>query len=121
MEALRGIDFKKYRPTALVIESDSPEHQRRADEMLIPAGYHKIVKLSCNIFYSIDKSMGGKINNKLFRDVKLIHTEHPLDSNGEEVVVVDIDTRRAFASKKRLVGLIWEFFRKFNIIPSKVK
>ncbi len=92
VEALRGIDFNVYKPTVMVIESDSPEHRRGVEEIIIPAGYHKIASLANNIFYSMDEDMGRRIKGKLYRNIRIIHTQHPLDRDGDKTLTVDIDT-----------------------------
>lgn len=94
VEVLKGIDLNKFRPRVFVIESDTGEHKKHTEAILLPAGYHEIGRLSENIFYSYDKTLSKKIDNKLFKNVTLIHTEHPLDNTGDLEVTVDIDMRK---------------------------
>lgn len=83
-----------------VIESDSEDHCLRIEEKLFPDGYSQIGRLVANVFYSLDKRFAGKINNKFFKGVDLAHTQHPHDAGGDEVIVVDIDTRSIQAVQK---------------------
>lgn len=93
VEALKGIDFSKYKPTVILVESDSPEHKKAIDSILRPAGYVEIGNLGGNIFYSVDKSLDSGIKGKFFKNIKLINTQHPLDSCGDKEVTVNIDMR----------------------------
>ncbi len=106
VEALRGIDFKVYRPTVMVIESDSPEHQKRIEEIVVPAGYVRIARLANNVFYSIDKALGERITDKVFKNIQITHTQHPLDEDGDKNMVVDIDTRERSGNGSLLSGLM---------------
>ena len=71
VEALKGIDFGKYKPLVIVVESDNLDHKRRIDEILLPVGYYEIAHLKSNIFYSLDKKHALRINNKKFMRIKL--------------------------------------------------
>lgn len=92
VEALKGIDFKMFRPVVIVVESDSPGHKKGIEEMLLPAGYLEIAMLGDNVFYSTDERLGKRIKDRVFRDIELTHTEHPLDRDGDKVVRITIDT-----------------------------
>ena len=92
VEVLKGLSFKRYKPTVFVIESDGPEHENQLDELLIPNGYIKSVRIAQNIFYLLDSEMEKQIRGKQF-EVELIHTQHPLDDDGDKHIEVVIDTR----------------------------
>lgn len=106
VEALRGIDFKKYKPAVIVVESDSHEHRKGIEDMLCPAGYHAIGELSDNVFYSVDKGLASRVGNKVFRKIKLTHTQHPLDKDGDKTVVVDIGTGKPMAATAENAALV---------------
>jgi FkbM family methyltransferase len=99
VEALKGLDLKKYRPNIFVIESDSPEHEHQLDSMLIPNGYTKSFKLRQNIFYLIDPKMEEKVKGRVF-NANLVHTRHPLDD--EEDINYKIRIRVKVGIIKRL-------------------
>ena len=105
VEALKGIDFRYYKPLVLVIESDSSEHEIQIDSMLIPNGYTKSVRIACNIFYFLDPKWEQRIKNKTFH-VNLIHTRHPLD-NGEDIQTeTEIDTRSKNCISRKSVAML---------------
>jgi FkbM family methyltransferase len=93
VEALRGIDFNIYKPKVMVIEADSPKHKKHIDEILLPAGYFVIGALLSNVFYTTDKALVAKFRGKHFKGVTLLHTEHPLDKDGDNSVTVDIQLK----------------------------
>lgn len=111
VEAMRGLDLGIYRPRVLLIESDSPRHERSLDNLIIPFGYSKSVKIGGNIFYLIDASMKRKIENRKFEPV-LIHTQHPMDKCGDTRLKIRIDTakyrRREIRQriKRRILSLV---------------
>lgn len=111
VEVLKGIDFSRYMPSVIVVESHSPEHEQQLDEVLGPAGYHKLAQLSGNIFYSPDRALADHIDNKLFRGVELVHSAHPIDRTQDKIVLTDIDTRRP-PSAGRLTRWLAGFQRK---------
>lgn len=110
-EALKGIDFNKYRPAVLVIEEDEPESQKLINDLLSPHGYEVIARLANNFIYSIDKGLASAVDNKLFKGVELVHTQHPLDKTGDNVIKIDIDTRHSPQAKATLLSRIFSYGR----------
>jgi len=92
VEALKGLDFRQFRPLALVVESESRAHRRRMDAILLANGYIRSVRLAHNIFYLCDPRIEHRIKGKIF-DVTLTHTRHPLDQGEDVVETKRIDTR----------------------------
>lgn len=90
-DALRGIDFKRYTPSVVVVEADSPEEEAEVDGVLLPAGYTKSVRLLSNIFYLADKAMEKNVKG-LKAEVALTHTCHPMDDCKDLTVTVTVDT-----------------------------
>ena len=93
VEVLKGIDFDLYRPKVLVIESDEPHHESQLDEILIKMGYHKSVKVKNNVFYLADKTMEDIIKDEEY-NITVIHTQHPLDTNGDTVKHLILNLKR---------------------------
>ena len=92
VEALRGIDFRRYQPHVLVVESDDPGHEQRLDDILLPAGYTKSIRVHQNIFYLRDPTKDRLVRNRSFR-VSVTHTGHPLDQAEDVHRTVVVDTR----------------------------
>ena len=123
IEALKGLNFDKYRPLVLVVEADSPEHERQLDNLLYPKGYLKSVKISGNIFYLTDPVMRDRIENKIF-ETEVIHTEHPLDEDGDEHIKIKINTKKKSRNRRGLLKRCFSKLRSFSkknesIIPSE--
>jgi FkbM family methyltransferase len=91
VEALKGLDLTRHRPKVMVIESDNPQHEAQLDALILPHGYTKSVNLNVNLFYVRDKEMGKVLRGKK-PGIRLTHTQHPLDKDGDKEVIVDIDT-----------------------------
>jgi FkbM family methyltransferase len=91
VEALKGLDLTRHRPKVMVIESDSPLQEVQLDKLILPHGYGKSMKLFGNLFYVRDKELGKRLVGKK-QVVQLIHTQHPLDSGGDMLITVTIDT-----------------------------
>jgi len=93
LQALKGLDFSVVKPRALVIEADTIEHEQEFASMLIPNGYLQSVRVAGNIFFVLDPAMHERVKNKVFTDVQITHTRHPLDAGGDLTQKVIIDTR----------------------------
>jgi FkbM family methyltransferase len=91
VEAMKGLDLSRHRPKVMVIESDSAEHEAQLDELILPHGYIKSVKLTVNVYYVCNREMDALLKGKKF-EINLIHTQHPLDSNGDKKITVTVDT-----------------------------
>lgn len=103
--ALRGLDLREYRPTVLVIEAPEADRERELDLILGPVGYYRLARLSFDVFYGTSRGLEAKIKG-LFERVELTRSEHPLDSDGEKTVVVDIDTRESADPMSGRSGII---------------
>jgi FkbM family methyltransferase len=98
IEALKGLSLHKYRPRAFVVEADTKDQEARLDHILLSSGYIKSVSIGSNIFYVIDASLHKRIKGKVFH-AQLIHTQHPLDDGQDELVSVQIKTKRSLFDK----------------------
>ena len=88
-EVLSGINFKKYRPTVLIVESDSDTHENNID-LLIKKYYIKGIKINQNIIYiSAMRLLDNIFPGKHF--FKIIHTQHPLDTDGDKTYLVNLE------------------------------
>lgn len=90
-EALKGLDLSRHRPKVLLIESDDKQHEAQLDQLILPHGYTKSVRLFANLFYVRDKEFDTKLRGKR-RTVQLTHIRHPLDSGEDWSEAVTIDT-----------------------------
>jgi FkbM family methyltransferase len=91
IEALKGIDLSDFRPLVFVIESDSQKHEIALDEILLSKGYTKFYRLSQNIFYLSDNCKFALNEFKREKiNVFLLHTQHPLDNDGDKKVSIDL-------------------------------
>lgn len=93
VEALKGLDLIRHRPKVMVIESDDKEHERQLDEMILPYGYTKSLRLAANLFYVRDQKLERALKGKIL-SIKLTHTQHPLDSGGDQAQAVTLNTNR---------------------------
>jgi len=107
VEALQGLDFRRYKPLSIVVESDfEAEHRQKINKLLTKNGYEFAAEWSGNLYYSILPDFQKALAGKVFPDVTVIHTQHPLDTNGDASRVLTIDTRpqskpRGIASRLR--------------------
>lgn len=92
VEVLKGLDFEKYKPLILIVESDDSKHEAKLDKLVLGNGYIKSIKLAQNIFYLTNPIMEERIKN-INLDIELIHTEHPLDNDGDTRTKVSIYTK----------------------------
>jgi FkbM family methyltransferase len=93
VEALRGLDFKKFSPAVLVVESDSDEHRKKISALVTPHGYRLALEFSGNMYYSRRPDFKEAVSGKYFPEVTLTQTQHPLDKNGDVRRTLSIDTR----------------------------
>jgi FkbM family methyltransferase len=92
VQAISGLDLRRYRPRIMVIEVDSKAQEAELDALILPHDYHKSVRIGPNHFYLSEKSLDAPIRNRVFR-VDAIHTQHPLDGGAPQRNRVVIDTR----------------------------
>ncbi len=91
VEAIKGLDLSRHRPKVMIIESDSPQQEEQLDGLILPHRYLKALKYSGNIFYVRDKGLKKLLVGKR-QVVQLTHTQHPLDSGGDSLETVTVDT-----------------------------
>jgi FkbM family methyltransferase len=93
VEAIKGLDLSRHKPKVMVIESDSLQQEAQLDELILPSGYTKALRLFGNLFYVSDKELGKLLAGKK-HVIQLIHTQHPLDDGGDQLNTVTIDTTK---------------------------
>lgn len=100
VEALKGLDLSRHRPKVMVIESDDIQHESQLDELILPYGYIKSIRLFANIFYVRDKELEKKLKGKK-QTIQLMHTQHPLDIGGDitRTVIIDTTLRKSTLAK----------------------
>ena len=106
VQALEGFDLKKLRPTLILIEFNSNDHKKGIEKILIPLGYTLILTFYNNLYYSLDPSHEKLVAGKIFENIHLIHTKHPLDEKGNEMII-SIDTHK---KKVNLLNKLKQFF-----------
>jgi len=94
IEAMIGLDLNQFRPTVIVVESDTIEHERKLNSILFRNGYFLIGRIGGNLFYSVDKNIATNIKNKKFQDIPLTKTEHPLDNDGTKKIVTTVRLKK---------------------------
>eukprot|EP01028_Stygiella_incarcerata_P012146 TRINITY_DN7303_c0_g2_i2.p1 TRINITY_DN7303_c0_g2~~TRINITY_DN7303_c0_g2_i2.p1 ORF type:complete len:427 (-),score=-84.01 TRINITY_DN7303_c0_g2_i2:593-1873(-) len=80
IEAIEGLNFAKYQPKIIVVESTGNEHEEVLDNILLTNNYKKAFRLSENIFY-----ISNKLNINLLKNeysIELLTTENPFDKEG---------------------------------------
>lgn len=112
VEVLQGLDLSHYKPSVIVIESDSREHEKRLNKILSSFGYKLILRLGVNLFYSTDVRIKKKVHNKIFRDIELLHTGNPLDEENDQRKKVTIDTRFLARKKRALISFARLLYNK---------
>lgn len=78
VHVLRGLDFTKYRPRIVIVESMKKHDDLPRDKHMKSVGYFRARKLGCNIFYCRDKADVIRV-----KSIKIRHkqtTTHPLGS-----------------------------------------
>lgn len=110
--ALEGLDFSKYRPNVLIVESDNKDHKNRITELLNDYGYYFLCDFGGNLFFSINKSDRKIICNKSFDNIRLLHTQHPLDNCGDKEFLRTVKTHDSNSFRYR-------FKKKINSLFSK--
>ncbi|MDX2426948.1 MAG: FkbM family methyltransferase [Cycloclasticus sp.] len=119
-EAVKGLDFIRHRPRVMVIESDSPLHERQLDKLILPHGYTKAMKLAANLVYVRDKSLEKMLMGKK-KVVQLLHTQHPLDSGGDRLMRAIVDTTLQKDSLSMFDKLRFKLTSTFRKRSSKVR
>ncbi len=93
VEVLLGLNFEKYMPAIIVVESDTKEHEKKIDS-IIKNNYFKAIKIAQNIIYVSEQEILKNLNSgKYF--FELVHTQHPLDSNGNLINKMMLEIRKS--------------------------
>lgn len=92
VEALGGLDFERFRPKVIVVESDSPEHEQRIAEMLQPYSYRKVVHLNENLFF-IRPDVGCGVEEGSHQ-IRLLQTGNPLIGITPVFTTLDLELSR---------------------------
>ena len=129
VNALRGFDFSLVKPSVMVIEADDVVHEKEVDSILFSQGYAKSIRVSGNIFYVLDPVFHQRVAGKVFTDIKVTHTTHPLDSGNDQTQLITITTspqlsrtsekKNSFNSCARIVARIFSSIAKKINIPKK--
>jgi FkbM family methyltransferase len=93
VECLMGLDLTRHRPKLLVVESDTPDHARALDAIVLRAGYTRAFFFAGNLYYCLQPELVSQVAGRKFH-VHLTHTEHPLDADGDREVSRVIDFSR---------------------------
>lgn len=103
--AMKGLDLRRYKPRVMVIESDSRNHERELDRLILPHGYHKSsIRIGPNIFYLERALSDAKLLGKVF-SISITHTAHPLDVGDDRTFGMRLDTRSRLSKwKDSLMG-----------------
>ena len=107
MEAMKGIDLKKWRPEVMVIEADSNIDEKHLDEIILFQGYNKLCRLKENIFYT-NKSFKFKPLKSSYNNIRLTHTAHPIDTNDSDLtfqsdINIDFFKKKSWSSLKNQI------------------
>lgn len=115
VQALQGLNFRKYSPRVFVIEYKDDQHKAALEKILFPAGYKFFSRLGCNLFYGL-VSKDARIINGRYGVVPLLqidmngtvyhHTADHLRPNAARKV------RRVL--KKSVVGKVWRRYQQWR-------
>jgi FkbM family methyltransferase len=119
VEALNGLDLSRHRPRVMIIESDSISHEAQLDKKILSQGYLKSIKLANNIFYVNNSGTAATLAGKEL-SIKLRHTEHPLDSAGDQIKEIKIVTSPENKSKS-LFSRLKSLFKKKSLSQSTTR
>lgn len=111
IQALKGLDLKKYKPRIFIIEYKDEDHKKGVEDILLPYGYVFGAQIGCNLFYTTDLE-DKPIFNKDYGTIALTHVDH----NGVETVLTKSFSKptilqRATGKVKRMIKSI--------IVPQK--
>lgn len=116
IEALKGLNLEKHQPIVIILEADTYDIIKEYDKILSQYKYFPITKIKNNVIFSRKKEYRKIINKKTFKAVELTHTEHPLDSNGNQIIFFDIKTEEPIISpfQKKLRQYIRKFIKSVS-------
>ena len=93
-DVLQGLDLRRYRPRIMVIEVDSRSDRDEVERWVLPAGYCRSVTVANNAFYLLDARMDALLRAERLEG-RLLHTQHPLDEDGDRQIPFVLDFREA--------------------------
>ena len=93
ISVLKGLDFKKYKPLLILCEYDTKSEYRELSDFLIPHGYSMLHTLRGNVLYGIKTILGSYYPVSNIPTINLMHTEHPLDNTGANLLRIAPDVR----------------------------
>ena len=113
VNALKGLDFIKYRPAIFVIEYKDEIHKQQLEEILFKYNYHYILKLGCNLFYSLNAS-DKQIVNADYGVVKLHKVDQTgiLSSSEVQLSKPTLKGKIRGVLKKSFPGKIWRYYKR---------
>jgi len=92
---LLGLDFRICMPSVIMVESENPKHERQIDDILLPAGYCKSLRIAQNAFYVSDRAFTQRVKGRVFL-FTLRHTALPVEGGGgDKRVPCMVDARWA--------------------------
>ena len=112
VQALKGLDFSKYRPGIFVIEFKNESHKKLLEDILFVHDYKFIGIIGCNLFYSINKE-DKKTLLRSYGKVPLLL----IDQQGKEIhhevslTKTPWQTKLKSALKRSIAGKMWRFFK----------
>jgi FkbM family methyltransferase len=82
VKALSGLDLSKYKPRLFVIEYKDEEHRKGIESLLLPAGYHHLALIGCNMFYGTELN-DKEILTKDHGNLEVVVIEHGVEKMKE--------------------------------------
>lgn len=110
IQALEGLDFKKYKPVVFVIEYKDDEHKKQLESILFPQGYHFILRIGCNLFYSLDASHREIVRAK-YGALKLVTFDNGVEKENVVYLQPPLRVKIKERLKRSVVGKSWRFLR----------
>ncbi|HJS78006.1 MAG TPA: FkbM family methyltransferase [Burkholderiales bacterium] len=91
-QAIRGFDIKRYHPSVMVVEVDGREQETALDQLILPHGYVKWIRLGPNLFYLADISLSESVRDRVVQG-DVIRAADEVAGTGAGFITVTIDTR----------------------------
>lgn len=115
VQALQGLNFKKYSPRIFVIEYKDDQHKAALEKILFPVGYKFFSRLGCNLFYGLN-SEDARIMNGRYGVVPLLQIDmdgvvhhHTADHLRPNVL-----RKVRLVLKKSIAGKIWRRYQQWR-------
>lgn len=120
VNALKGLDFSEVKPLVMVIESEDAAHEKELDSILSNQGYIKSIRISGNVFFVLDRVYHRRIQDRVFTDIKVTHTQHPLDDEGDQTKFVTIKTSSDVQSASESRGIVSRLIERLNTLKKNI-